>query len=86
MEETKHFLGCLYEACVTVCVVNSSANALISRAGCNLNNERFHDPIWGSTSSENLMKLVFPDLHVEYHKSCLLLKSDITRAENISRV
>ena len=64
MEEIKHFLGHSHEACVTACIVNLPANALISRAGCNLNDKRFHDPTWGAMSSENVMKLVLPDLHV----------------------
>ena len=63
MEEIKHFLGCLHEACMTSYIVNLSVNALISRAGCNLNDKRFHDPTWGATSSENVTKLALLDLH-----------------------
>ena len=40
-----------------------------------------HDPTWGSLSLENVMKLVLPVLHEECHSICLLLKSDLTRAD-----
>ena len=80
MEEVKYFLRYLYEACMTACIVNLSVNALISRVGCNLNDKRFHDPTWSAISLENIMKLVMPDLYVQYNNIYLLLKSNITRA------
>ena len=54
MEEIKHFLKYLHKAYMKACIVN--------RAGCNLNDKRFHSPTWGAILSENVMKLVMPDL------------------------
>ena len=86
IEEIKHFLGYLHEVCMTAHIVNLLVNTFISRVGCNSNNKRFHDLTWGAISLENAMKLVMPDLYVQYNNICLLLKSNIIRVMKKSYV
>jgi len=80
IDEIKHFLGYLHEVSMTAYIVNLLVNVLISRAGYNLNDKIFYDPTWGAILSENSMKLVIPDLCMQYNNIYLLLESDITRA------
>ena len=44
IEDIKHFVGCLHDACTSSYIVNLNVDALIQRAGCNIRDKKFHDP------------------------------------------